>query len=99
MGSKSRLTPSAPRSRTAAAIWRARLARLPELPRSDFWRFTPADDQAKLWTVRTTRAPLAWAALMTDVIRELVQPLQPTVVEPSLLRFWRLPAPVAPTPK
>ena len=29
---------------------------------------TPADDQAKLWTVRTTRAPLAWAALMTEVI-------------------------------
>jgi hypothetical protein len=36
---------------------------------------------------------------MTEVIFELVQPLQPTVVEPSLLRFWRLPLAAAPTPK
>ena len=50
----------------------------------------PLDVQAKLWTVSTTRAPLAWAALMTPVIFELVQPLQPTVVEPSLFVFWRV---------
>ena len=43
--------------------------------------------------------PLAWAALMTLVIFELVQPLQPTVVEPSLFLRWRLPLPAAPTPK
>src|SRR6478672_10970674 len=99
IGSKSRLTPSAPRSRTAAAIWRARLARLAELPSSDRWRETPADVQAKLWTVSTTRAPLAWAAFITLVIFELVQPPQPTVGDPSPLVRWRSPLPAAPTPK
>ena len=99
IGSKSRLTPSAPRSRTAAAIWRARLARLAELPSSDRWRATPADVQAKLWTVSTTRAPLAWALFMTRVIAELVQPAQPTVVDPSLFFLWRSPLAATPTPK
>jgi len=28
---------------------------------------------------------------MTPVIRELVHPLQPTVVVPLVLRFWRFP--------
>ena len=55
--------------------------------------------QPKLWTVSTTRVWLAWAAEMMLVIFELVQPLQPTVVVPSLLRFWRLPVASAPTPK
>ncbi len=99
IGSKSRLTPSAPRSRTAAAIWRARLARFAALPRSERWRVTPADVQAKLWTVSTTRAPLAWALFMTLVIAALVQPPQPTVVEPSLFVFWRSPLAATPTPK
>ena len=72
---------------------------MPGLPSRAFWRLTPLDDQAKLWTVRTTRAPLLCAAFMTAVIFELVQPLQPTVVEPSLLRFWRSPLAAAPTPK
>ena len=77
----------------------ARLARAVELPSSAFWRVAPLDDQANDWTVRTTRAPLVCAALITLVIFELVQPLQPTVVEPSLLRFCRLPSAAAPTPK
>ena len=64
-----------------------------------FWRVRPARVQPKLWTVSTTRVWLAWAAEMTLVILELVQPLQPTVVVPSALRFWRLPAASAPTPK
>ena len=55
--------------------------------------------QPKLWIVRTTRVWLRWAAEMMLVRRELVQPLQPTVVEPSAFRFWRLPAPSAPIPK
>jgi hypothetical protein len=36
---------------------------------------------------------------MTPVIFALVQPLHPTVVEPSLFFFWRVPLPAAPTPK
>jgi hypothetical protein len=36
---------------------------------------------------------------MTPVSFELVQPLQPTVVDPSALRRWRSPLPAAPTPK
>ena len=56
-------------------------------------------DQAKLWTVRTTRVRFACAALMTLVSFELVQPLQPTVVEPSALVRSRLPFAAAPTPK
>ena len=49
--------------------------------------------------VSTTRVRFSWAALMTLVIFELVQPLQPTVVVPSPFRFWRLPAASMPTPK
>jgi hypothetical protein len=77
----------------------ARLARAVGLASSFFWRARPVDVHAKLWTVRTTRAWLACAALMTPVIFELVQPLQPTVVEPSVLRLMRLPLASAPTPK
>jgi hypothetical protein len=36
---------------------------------------------------------------MIAVNRALVQPDQPVVTLPSLLRFWRLPAVSAPTPK
>ena len=98
-GSKSRLTPSAPRSRTAAATCLARLARAVELPRKCFWRSSWPEVQPKLWMVRTTRVRFSWAVLMRLVIFELVQPLQPTVVVPSLFRFWRLPAASMPTPK
>src|SRR6478735_4580733 len=98
-GSKSRFTPSAPRSRSAAAIWRARFARADAEPRRLFWRFRPDVFQPKLWIVRTTRVWLRWAAEMMLVSRELVQPLQPTVVEPLEFRFWRLPDPSAPIPK
>ena len=47
----------------------------------------------------TTRVPFVWAELITLVIFELVQPLHPTVVEPSAFFRWRLPLPAAPTPK
>ena len=55
--------------------------------------------QAKLCTVRTTRVRLVWAVLMTLVSLELVQPLQPTVVVPSLFFLTRAPVELAPTPK
>ena len=59
----------------------------------------PEAFQAKLWTVRTTRVPVACAWLMIDVIAELVQPDHPDVIVPSLLRRCRLPAASVPTPK
>ena len=43
--------------------------------------------------------PAVRDALMTPVSFELVQPLQPTVVEPSLLRRWRSPFAAASIPK
>ena len=55
--------------------------------------------QAKLCTVSTTRVWFVWAALMTLVSFELVQPLQPTVVVPSVFFLSRPPVEVAPTPK
>jgi len=36
---------------------------------------------------------------MIEVMAELVQPDQPVVIEPSVLCFWRFPAPSAPIPK
>ena len=53
------------------------------------WLVVHAND----WTVRTTRVPLAWAALMTLVKLELVQPLQPASLVESA------PVEVAPIPK
>ena len=50
-------------------------------------------------TVRTTRVPLWWAALMTWVMLELVQPPHPVVLVPSASFFLRLPFAVAPTEK
>ena len=43
--------------------------------------------------------PRWWAALMTAVIEELVQPPQPVVLVPSASFFLRLPFDVAPTEK
>ena len=99
IGSKSRLTPSAPRSWTALAIWRARFRRAVELPSSAPWVLAWLEVQAKTEIVSTTRVPFWWAALMMLVSRELVQPPQPVVTDPSLLRFSRLPARSAPTEK
>ena len=59
----------------------------------------PALLQAKQLMVRTTRVPWACAWLMTEVIRELVQPAQPVETEPSTLRFQRPPELVQPTLK
>ena len=49
--------------------------------------------------VLTTRVRFEWAVLRMLVIRELVQPPQPVVREPSELRFKRLPRLSAPTEK
>ena len=54
-GSKSRLTPSAPRSRMAAAICLARVSRAEPLPSSARWTFAWAVVQANTLTVSTTR--------------------------------------------
>ncbi len=59
----------------------------------------PAELQAKQETVRTTRVWWSWAALMIEVIFELVQPAQPVVAEPSAFRLARLPLLVQPTLK
>jgi len=74
------------------------LARAVSLPNRAFCLVVPAADQAKLWTVRTTRVLLRCASLITVVIRALVQPLHPTVAAPFLL-VSRFPAAEAPTPK
>ena len=60
---------------------------------------TPLLFQAKLWMVSTTRVLFAWAVWMTLVSFELVQPLQPTEVAPSLSVTSRLPLAAAPIPK
>ncbi len=83
MGSKSRLTPSAPRSATALAISSASVLRASELPRSALVAATWLLVQAKRCTVSTTRVRLAWASLMTRVRAVLVQPAQPTSRDPS----------------
>ena len=59
----------------------------------------PAALQAKHETVRTTRVWCSWAALMIEVILELVQPAQPVVAVPLLFRLSRLPVLVQPTLK
>src|SRR5688500_14541617 len=99
MGSKSRLMPSAPRSRTAAAACRARLRRALGLPRNAAWVVRWLDVQAHLVIVSTTRVLVAWAELMTLVIRELAQPPQPVVVAPVEVFLSRLPFLSAPTLK
>src|SRR5262245_19893925 len=76
--------PSAPRSRTAAAAAFARVERAVELPSSAAWRAAPPPLQAKHEIVRTTRVWFWWAALMIEVIFELVQPAQPD----SVLSSW-----------
>ena len=93
------MTPSAPRSRTAAAAWRARFRRAVALPRIAFWTLAWVDVQANTETVRTTRVPRWCAALMTAVIDELVQPPHPVVLVPSASFFLRLPFEFAPTEK
>ena len=99
IGSKSRLTPSAPRARTAAAVCLARLSLAVGLPSSAPWSWAWPVDHAITLIVSTTRVPLAWAALMIEVIFELVQPPQPVVGEPSESSFSRLPFLSAPTLK
>ena len=83
MGSKSRFTPSAPRSRTAAAISSASVWRAVALERSAVVALDWLAVQPKRCTVRTTRVPFACAALMTFVSALLVQPAQPVSVVPS----------------
>ena len=77
IGSKSRLTPSAP----LLADLRGDLLGRPRLAvgvdRAWVWAAAPALSQAKLSIVSATRVPWACAALMTDVIVELFQPFQP----------------------
>ena len=63
------------------------------------WLFAWLVVQAKAWTVRTTRVPAWWAAVITFVSRELAQPLQPVLTDPSPFVLIRLPALSAPTPK
>ena len=77
----------------------ARLRRALALPRSAFWTAAWPDVQAKTVSVSVTRLRFAWAALMIEVISELVQPAQPVVSEPSASRFFRLPFASAPTEK
>ena len=48
------------------------------LPSSCSWR-SAAARPGETHTVSTTRVPFVWAALMIEVIRELVQPPQPVV--------------------
>ena len=98
-GSKSRLIPSAPRSRTAAAACFAKLSRAAEVPRSAFWTFACELVHAKTLRVSTTRVPRECALLMTEVMDELVQPPQPVVVVPSRFFLRRLPLESAPTEK
>ena len=98
-GSKSRLTPSAPRFRTAATIWPARFRRAAGLARRACWTAALLEVHAIASTVRVTRVWLAWAALMIVVIAELVQPAQPVVGVPLLFLVPRLPAASVPTPK
>ena len=71
----------------------------PLLPRSAFWTLAWLVVQAKALTVSTTRVPSAWAALITRVMRELVQPPQPVVSVPSRSRFLSAPLAVTPTEK
>ena len=82
-----------------ATSWRAKLARAVALPRSAAWAEAVELVQANTLAVRTTRVPCACAALITDVIAELVQPPHPVVTDPFALRFLRLPAVSAPTEK
>ena len=69
------------------------------LPRSARWTRAWLLVHANTLTVSTTRVPLRWAALITGVMLELVQPPQPVVRVPSASRFLRLPLSVAPTEK
>ena len=79
-------------------IWFTSRLRATELPSSIAWRWAEALSQAIIVTVSTTFTPLAWARLMTSVMRELVQPAQPVVGLP-LGPLTRLPSMLALTLK
>jgi hypothetical protein len=69
------------------------------LPSIDAWIRAPVVLQAKHETLRTTRVWFWCAALMIEVIFELVQPAQPVVNEPSGLYLSRYPDGRQPTLK
>ena len=68
-------------------------------PSSASWMDAWLSVQANTESVSVTRVFAAWAALMTSVMLALVQPAQPVVSDPSLLRFRRFPAPSTPSEK
>ena len=74
IGSKSRLTPSAPVATSSSAIWFASRVRALGLVSSLMVRVRAPASHEKRSTVRTTRTPFDWASAMSAFQAGSVQP-------------------------